>query len=1094
MALTKEWTRRIDLWRAEMRRQVYRPLETVVLEGFVTTEQLSAAQASGGKFAPMPAGTRWGAKWEYGWFRAQVTVPKAGAGRRIVLVPDFGGEALVFVNGKAAAARDKEHREVTLSRKAKPGERFAVLAEAYAGHGPQECSSGPVPPGRETVPEPGPTQATVGECSFGIWEEDVYQLAIDVETLYLLRGTLDADSLRVSEIDRGLREFATLVDFELPSERMLETVRRCRKALAPLLACANGSTAPVLHAFGHGHIDVAWLWPLAETERKTARTFANQLALVREYPGYRYLQSEPHLYLMLKEKYPELYARVAAAAREGRVIAEGGMWVEADTNISGGESLVRQFLHGMRFFREEFGVENELLWLPDVFGYSGSLPQILRGCGIPYFSTAKIYWAYNGGDPFPYTTFHWEGIDGSTVLASFCTDYNSHTDPASVVRRWNERPQKDGIASRLMPFGFGDGGGGPTRDHLEFVRRLDNLEGAPRVRLSGPVEFFRQQAQHAADLPRYRGELYFQAHRGTYTSQARTKRENRKSEVMLREAEAWAVFARAVAGQRFPADDLAAAWRLVLLNQFHDIIPGSSIERVYAETLAHHATVQETAGAVIARATTALAGGGRGAGKAGASAAPASLAVFNSLSWERTALVALPSWRGTVHDAAGRTVATQKIDGKTWAEVTVPATGWTTLGLDGAIKPAGHGKAAEAAGHAVHPTGPAAEPARAAAEGPMAVGKRVLENGFLRVAFDERGEIASIRDKEADRELAAGPCNALRLYKDVPGDWDAWDLDSLYALTPVPLEGRATVEVIDEGPLVARLRIRRRVNESDLEQVVSLRRGSRRVDFATTVEWRESHKLLKVEFAVDHRADDALHEIQFGHLRRPTHRSRQYDQDRFEVTNHRWTAIAEEGRGFAVLNDSKYGVSVLGSTIALSLLKSPLAPDMRADKGTQRFTYAFTAWNGCLAGSGLVREGCDLNVPVTTAEGGSGSRSLVTVDAPGVVLETVKAPEAGDTDALVLRLYESLRTRTRCTVRVDLPVARVLETDLRERTLRELHVKDGAVQLDFRPFEIKTLLVKLGTGRSGTKKAAGTGAARATGAAKRRPASRGSRS
>jgi len=338
----------------------------------------------------------------------------------------------------------------------------------------------------------------------------------------------------------------------------------------------------------------------------------------------------------------------------------------------------------------------------------------------------------------------------------------------------------------------------------------------------------------------------------------------------------------------------------------------------------------------------------------------------------------------------------------------------------------------------------------------------MLENGSLRVTFDGRGEITSIHDKEADRELAAGPCNALRMYRDVPTAYDAWDVDSMYPLTPVPLDGRASIEVLDAGPLVARLRIRRRINESDLVQVVSLRRGSRRVDFDTTVEWRESHKLLKAEFAVDHRSEDALHEIQFGHLRRPTHRSRPYDQDRFEVSNHRWTAIAEEGRGFAVLNDCKYGVSVLGSTIALTLLRSPLAPDMRADKGTQRFTYALFAWNGSLAGSGLVREGYDLNVPVVSAAGGAGRRSLVSVDAANVVLETVKAAEAGDGDALVLRFYESMRTRTRCTVTVDLPVARALETDLRERTLRELAVRNGAVTLEFRPFEIKTLLLKLG--------------------------------
>jgi alpha-mannosidase len=1059
MALTIEWTRRIENWRSEIRKHVYRPLAPLVLEGFVTAEQLSAEQAAKGRFKPMLPGTAWGAKWEYGWFRASVKVPKAGAGRRIVFAPDFGGEALVFVNGKAAAARDEEHHEITLVRKAKAGERFALLAEAYAGHGPRVSSIGPVPPGRESVPEPGPTQAVVGESSFGIWEEEVYQLALDVDTLYLLRNTLDPDSLRVSEIDRGLREFTTIVDFELAHERMLETVRRCRKALAPLLACVNGSTAPTLYAFGHGHIDVAWLWPLAETERKAARTFSTQLALIREYPGYRFLQSEPQLYLMLKEKYPELYARVARAAREGRVVAEGGMWVEADTNLSGGESLIRQFLHGTRFFREELGVDNELLWLPDAFGYSGALPQIMRGCGIRWFSTAKIYWIYNGADPFPYTTFHWEGIDGTTVLASFCTDYNSRTDPASVARCWKERPQKDGFSARLMPFGHGDGGGGPTRDHLEFVRRLGNLEGSPRVRFASPIDYFRHQEKNAADLPRYVGELYYQTHRGTYTSQARTKRANRKSEVMLREAEMWAVFARAVAGRRFPAADLESAWRLVLLNQFHDIIPGSSIERVYTEALAHHAKVQETAGAAIAGSTAAIAGAGRAQGRAAAQEAGRSLTVFNSLSWERTALVELPTKSGSVTDTGGRPVATQVVDGKAWAEVKVPPVGWTTLTVEAGVKSGTRGRGADAP--TLAPRGPVPAPARAAAEGPLAVGKRVLENGTLLVAFDDRGEITSIHDKEADRELAAGPCNALRMYRDVPTAYDAWDLDSMYALTPVPLDGRASVEVLDAGPLVARLRIRRRIHESDLVQVVSLRRGSRRVEFDTTVEWRESHKLLKVEFAVNHRSVDALHEIQFGHLRRPTHRSRPFDQDRFEVSNHRWTAIAEEGRGFAVLNDCKYGVNVLGSTIGLTLLKSALAPDMRADKGTQRFTYAFFAWNGSLADSGLVREGYELNVPVASAAGGAGRRSLVSVGAPNVVLETVKAAEAGDEDAVVLRLYESMRTRTRCTVKVDLPVARALETDLRERTLRELHVKDGGVTLEFGPFEIKTLLLKL---------------------------------
>ena len=328
-----------------------------------------------------------------------------------------------------------------------------------------------------------------------------------------IRESLDPEALRVDEIDAALRDFTVMVDFEQPHDEMLAGVRACRERLQPLMACVNGSTAPQMYAFGHSHIDVAWLWPLAETERMCVRTFGTQLALMDEYPEYRFLQSQPHLYWMAKNHYPQVYARVKQAVARGQWMPEGGMWVEADTNLSGGESLIRQFIHGKRFFREEFGVESEILWLPDVFGYSGNMPQIMRGCGVKYFATAKIFWAYNGGDPFPYNTFMWEGIDGSDVLVHLCNDYNSVVDPATIVTRWKQRVQKQGIATRLLPFGYGDGGGGPTRDHLEYIRREANLEGVPQVSIAHPLDYFHDQ--EARGVPwRYVGELYFQAHPG----------------------------------------------------------------------------------------------------------------------------------------------------------------------------------------------------------------------------------------------------------------------------------------------------------------------------------------------------------------------------------------------------------------------------------------------------------------------------------------------------------------------------------------------------------------------------------------------------
>jgi alpha-mannosidase len=1017
MSLTLEWKRRIDRWREELGRHFYLPLGPVDLSGFATRDQLTAAEALQGDFAPMPPGTAWGARWEYGWFKGRVVLPCEAAGLRVVLAVDVGAEGAVFVDGSLAGAKDHFHNHIMLTRQGVPGTRYDVLIEGYAGHGPRVCHAGPTPPDRETVPEPGPTQATVGASTFGVWQEEVYQLWVDVETLYQVRENLDQDSLRVAEIDRALRDFTVSVDYELPRTEMLETVCACRRRLAPLLACVNGSTAPAMFAFGHAHLDVAWLWPLAETERKIARTLASQLALMAQYPEYRFLQSQPYLYHAVKVRYPELYARVKAAVEAGQLIPEGATWVEPDTNIPGGESLIRQFIHGRRFFEEEFGVACKLLWLPDVFGYSGALPQIMRECGIRYFSTHKIFWSYNGGDPFPYNTFTWEGIDGSEVLVHLHNDYSSRTGPAAVIQRWNERVQKDGFSTRLLPFGWGDGGGGPTRDHLEFLRREGDLEGVPKVEIASPLAYFEDQEARGWPDERYVGELYFQAHRGTYTSQARTKRGNRKSELALREAEMWGSAAAVLGRFTFSPETLREAWTTVLLNQFHDILPGSSIHRVYAEAEAAYAKVIRTAKQVARQAAGSI-----------LADAPVALTVFNSLSWERVVLIPLPEGFDGAVGAAGASLPLQIIDGTVFVEVTVPPCGWTIL------RP-----------------GPGVEP-----ENRLRATERLLENDRLRVTFDDRGEIVEIFDKEAGCNLAAGLCNSFRMYRDVPSSWDAWDIDSVYVSTPVELDAAAQIEVVAAGPLVARLRITRRLHESTVTQEVSLRRGSRRVDFDTVVDWQERHKLLKVNFSVNVHANEAIHEIQFGHIRRPNHTSRQFDADRFEVPAHKWTALAEEGRGCAVLDDCKYGVNVLGNSINLTLLKSALAPDMAADRGRQAFTYAFYAWNGSFAASDVVRQAYDLNCPVLVVSGAAGERSLFRVDAPNVFIETVKPAEDGSGD-LIVRLYEAKRTATRCTLVTSLPVASAKQANMLEEIESPLRCESGEIPLDFRPFEVKTL-------------------------------------
>jgi alpha-mannosidase len=1027
MALTKEWKNRINLWIDELQNHFYRELGEVEFQGFVTKEQLSQVEAVGGDcFEPMPPGTAWGAKWEYGWFQGRIILPKAAAGKRICLRLDVGGESAIYLNGVNAGAKDLQHHEITICRKGVPGQVYEIVAESYAGHGPRLERIGPTPPERVAIPEPGPTQAIVGRSSFGIWEEAAYQLWLDVDTLYKVRENINQNSLRCQEIDQGLQDFTLIVDFELDYAGRAAGFTAARGRLARLLRCVNGSTAPVMYLFGQSHLDLAWLWPWAETVRKCARTLATQLGLMDEYPEYRYLLTQPPLFQTLQKRYPGLYQRVKAKVASGQLLPEGGMWVESDTNLPGGESLIRQFIYGKAFFKEELGVDSELLWLPDVFGFSAALPQIILGCGVKYFCTKKIFDNYNGGEPFPYNLFMWEGIDGSRVLTHIIRKSNSPLHPEILIRRWEaDRIQKDGISTFIFSFGFGDGGGGPVRDHLEYAGRMKDLEGVPRTKMCSPNDFFHDIEAEGLPKNRYVGELYFQAHRGTYTTQAKLKQGNRRAEFALREAELWAAAATWLQGWPYPAAVLETDWKKVLFNQFHDILPGSSIQRVNQEAAADYREVLANAARIKNDALANWVGPD-----------DAAIAIFNSLSWERSELIPLPAGFEAVSDPEGKILPAQEMSGQFFAEVALPACGWTTLRRsDG----------------------------RAANQNLLRVSLGLLENEFLRLKLNENGEITSLYDKESRRELAAGPCNCLKLYKDVTTCYDAWDIDSMYEKLPVALEGegKAAVSLINAGPLAATLQIRRRLHNSAITQEISLRRGSRRVEFKTAVEWREDHKLLKVAFPLQIHTEEAVSEIQFGFVSRPNHKSRPYDADRYEVCNQKWTAIMEANRGCALLNDCKYGISVTEGTMSLTLLKAPLVPDMDADRGLHEFTYAFYAWNGPFFASGVTREAYELNCPVTVVPGLAGARSLFRVDRPEIIIDTVKLAEDGSKD-LIVRLYEAMNTTTRTCLTTTLPVAGAAQTNMLEEFQQELPLRDGQIELNFRPFEIKTLRLKAG--------------------------------
>lgn len=553
--MKSEWRDRIGHWVRTLKDDFYQPLGEIQWEAFRTNEQLSLGEAKKEQFVSVKPGFTWGNTYEYCWMKGHIQLSEEAEGKRIVMNLKPDGEATLFVNDKAfgtyrASWVNEPHHYIVdnvLSRCAKGDEQFDIMMEVYAGHYYPEaptggCATGPVLPGSYTDKLEEGKRRTLGRCTYGIWNEDAYQLFMDVDTLGRLLEVLDKTSLRAAKIAKALEQFTLIVDFEQERDARIESYKKARKALKPVLEAENGSTMPVFYAVGNAHLDLAWLWPIAETGRKTARTFAAQLRLIEEYPEYKFIQSQPAEYEMCRKLYPELFERIKAAVKKGQWIAEGAMWVEPDTNMASGEALIRQLLYGKQYYKDVFDVDSEVLWLPDTFGYTGALPQILKGCKVNYLVTQKIFWSYNEGEQFPYHYFNWEGIDGSRIVSFLPTSYTYKTNPKQLEEVWKNRSQLQDLDAFLLPFGYGDGGGGPTRDDIEYAKREQNLEGAPRVELSDPKSFFKKMDEAGGPVNTYVGELYFNAHRGTYTSQAKVKQNNRRAEFALREMEMWGAF------------------------------------------------------------------------------------------------------------------------------------------------------------------------------------------------------------------------------------------------------------------------------------------------------------------------------------------------------------------------------------------------------------------------------------------------------------------------------------------------------------------------------------------------------------------------
>jgi len=967
-------------------------------------------------YKPISVGEHWGGGCN-GWFKIAIEIPKAWKGKEVAAYFDFGGECCAFIDGKPYQGIDTNHEEVLLTRSAKGGEKIDLVVDA--------ASSKPWDPNESR-------KVHFSKAEIGTRNPELQEFWFNLEILHLVAEQLPFESARRAKIVYLLNQAVDAFDYTHTDEATLrKSALKANGIIKPLLACRADASATNVAVHGHSHIDVAWLWPYRETLRKCSRTFSTVMRLMEQYPEYIFTQSQAQLYEFTKETYPALYEDIKKAARAGRWDVQGSMWVEADCNLSSGESLVRQVVVAKNYFKDEFGTETDVLWLPDVFGYSAALPQILAKARVPYFSTIKISWSQF--NKFPFNTFRWKGIDGTTVLAHFppTGDYNAYPDPGKLRRQVSNFSEKDRCDWSLLSYGWGDGGGGPDRRHLEFLGRAKDLEGLPRCRQTKVSDFF-HKVDGAADYPEWVGELYLELHRGTYTTQGRNKRSNRKAELMYRDVELLSSIAEPM-GLAYPREELLRNWKRILCQQFHDVIPGSSIRQVYEDTDIIYAEIFAAGNSMIdsaaAKITDAIDTSGDGD----------AIVVFNTLPWGRTdiASVKLPAKANyAVLDPDGKEVPSQIVGDEIRFMAIVPSMGYTTYRL--------------------------LKKSPAKFRSTLKVGKRALENQFFRIGLDANGVISSIVEKASGREvLPKGErANLLQLFEDKPNDWDAWDVDFYYDDKFEDVTSLDKIEVVEDGPLTGAVETIRRVNGSTIKQKMVIYADVPRIDFQTWVDWRECKKFLKAAFPVDVNASKARYEIQFGNVERPTHENTSWDLARFEVCAHKWADLSEEGFGMSLLNDCKYGHHTKGNVMRLSLLRAPKEPDPEADQGEHVFTYSIMPHSGDYIEAQTVRQAYALNVPlravvVKAAKGKLPSeKSFIAVDADNVVLETVKKAEKGE--GTILRFYECHGQRGEVGVKIDLPFKKIVETDLMEDRIADVDSKNGEFEFEIRPFEIKT--------------------------------------
>ena len=989
--------------------------------------------------------TPWSSLDSHRWLRTQIQIPENMDGKHVEFQLISGREGewdainpqmIFYINGKLVQGVDVNHREVTISKNAKAGDQYEIAMLIYSGSVPGDLIF------RSNL-------IVIDD----LVEKFIYDFSIPVQAARVLKKDDEENSRRIIQ---KLIPAANELDLRKAySVKFYESLEKADEILVQAFYTNVDKSAPVVSSIGHTHIDIAWLWTVAQTREKVLRSFSTVLRLMEQYPDYKFMSSQPILYQFVKEQEPEMYEEIKQRIREGRWEVDGAMWLEADCNLTGGESLVRQIIHGEKFFKDEFGIPSRSLWLPDVFGYSAALPQILKKSGIPYFMTTKIAW--NQYNQLPNDTFMWKGLDGSEVFVfmptacdydrtlglniSFTdtrntTTYTGIVNPNMALGTFKRFQNRDLTEDTIMLFGFGDGGGGPTKEMLESADRLQyGLPGIPRIKQEFERDFFDrtyEKISNHPEMPIWDGELYFEYHRGTLTSMAKNKRNNRKNEILYMQIETLASMLEKAA-VKYPEEAIRRGWDVLLLNQFHDIIPGTCIEEVYEQTDKEYAEIFENGTKVLKEIA-----------EAGAKTIPTkdrAIIVYNTLGYNRNDVIFVEGLENIpvekIVDEVGNEMPVQKMeDGKiAFYAQDIPMLGHKVFYYVEGLKKSEEKK-----------------------------WDGTFENKFYKVVFNDEMEINSLIEKGTGKEFIkeGKKANELVTYEDRPMNWDNWDIDAYYKKKPYYADEVSDVRIIEDGEVRKTIEIDKKFADSVVTQKIHLYSQMPRIDFETHADWKEHNVLLRVNFPVNVNTKKASFEIQFGNVERETTNNNSWDTAKFETCAHKWADLSEGNNGISLINDCKYGYGVKEGNLSLTLIKAGTYPNANADIGEHDFTYSIYPHEGTWQEAETVEMAYNLNVPSVVTlqnenEGVKDQDQYMTCEDKNCFVEVIK--QAEDKEGTIIRMYENQNRHTNTKLKFASDVTKVYECNLLEENEQELELNNNEVNVIFKPFEIKTFRV-----------------------------------